>query len=73
MTDQTQSTTKKKPDLNIYVQVPNGYGDNTRIGSQIGVAFKHKEGQGYNIILDAQPIPSNGQIMLVGFPPKSEN
>lgn len=66
MTDQSN---KRKPDLNVFVKVPSG--EDTRIGPQIGVAFKHGEGQGYNIILDAQPIPLNGRIELVAFPPKS--
>ena len=66
MTDHTE---KKKPALNIFIKVPQG--DDTRIGSQIGVAFKHGEGEGFNIILDAQPIPLNGRIELVAFPIKS--
>lgn len=73
MTDQPTHKTSKAPALNIYTQVPNGYGDNTRIGAKIGVAFQHKDGEGYNIVLDAQPIPLNGQIRLVGFPPKSDS
>lgn len=63
MTDQTE---KNRPALNIFVKVP--YGEETRIGSQIGVAFKHKSGAGgYNIILDAVPIPQEGRIELVAF------
>lgn len=61
---------KKKPDLFIYTKVADGRGD--RIGSRIGVAFKHREKEGYSIILDAQPIPLDGRIYLVGFPPKSD-
>lgn len=66
MTDQTE---KVKPALNIFAKVPSG--DETRIGTQLGVAFKHKDGEGYNIILDAQPIPQNGRIELIAFPVKS--
>ena len=70
MTDnETLTTTKKTPDLYIHVKVPNGR--DTKIGSRIGVGFLHSDGVGINIILDAQPIPNNGQIELVGFPPKS--
>ena len=64
----TNEVEKKKPALNIFVRVPQSDGD-TRL-SKIGVAWKHREGEGYNIILDAQPIPHNGQIELVAFPPK---
>ena len=71
MTDnQTQTTSKKTPDLYVHVKVPNGR--DTKIGSRIGVGFLHGDGVGVNIILDAQPIPINGQIELVGFPPKEK-
>lgn len=60
---------KRTPDLNIHVKIPNGR--DTKIGSRIGVGFFHKDGVGVNIFLDAQPIPLNGQIELVGFPPKN--
>jgi hypothetical protein len=65
MTDQNE---KRKPSLNVFAKVLNGR--DTRIGPQIGVAFKHGEGEGYNILLDAQPIPIDGRIELVAFPPK---
>jgi len=69
MTDtKTQTTEKKTPGLYIHVKVP--HGKDTRIGARIGVGFLHSDGAGMNIILDAQPIPVNGQIELVGFPPK---
>lgn len=64
MTDTPE--TKKSPDLNVFVKVPKGV--ETRIGPQIGVAFKHSDGQGMNILLDAQPIPFDGRIELVAFP-----
>lgn len=64
----TQETEKKKSALNVFVRVPISDGD-TRL-SQIGVAWKHGgERQGYNIILDAQPIPLDGKIELVAFAP----
>lgn len=62
MTDQQQTNT---PDLYLYAKVSDGRKD--RIGSRIGVAFKHKNGVGYNILLDAQPIPVDGRIQLVAF------
>ena len=66
-----QTQNKNSPDLFIHVKVPNGR--DTKIGSRIGVGFLHKDGVGLNIILDAQPIPYNGQIELVGFPPKNQD
>ena len=62
----TQETTNK-PDLYIFTKVTDGRSD--RIASRIGVAFKHKEKDGYNIILDAQPLPLDGRIQIVAFPP----
>lgn len=60
-----KSETKKAPDYNVFVKVPIGV--ETRIGSKIGVAFKHNDGNGMNLILDAQPIPLEGKIELVAF------
>jgi len=61
-------TEKKMPDFNIFAKVP--FGNKSRIGPQIGVAFRHGEGEGLNIILDAQPFPIEGRIELVAFPPR---
>jgi hypothetical protein len=58
-----------KPALNVFTRVPAPDGS-SKLGSQIGVGFEHKEGGGYNIILDAVPIPEKGRISLVAF--KSE-
>ena len=70
MSDTVNETQKKRtPDLTIHTKIPEG--QDTKIGSRIGVGFFHKDGVGVHIILDAQPIPLNGQIELVGFPPKS--
>ena len=60
-----------KPDLHIHSKIADGRSD--RIGPRIGVAFKHKQGEGFNILLDAQPIPIDGRISLVGFPPQEED
>lgn len=57
-----------KPALYIHAKVADGR--ETRIGSRIGVAFYHKDGVGLNILLDAQPIPLDGRIELIGLPPK---
>ena len=70
MSDTHNETQKKRtPDLTIHTKVRSGR--DTKIGSRIGVGFFHKDRVGVNIILDAQPIPLDGQIELVGFPPKS--
>ena len=71
MTDHTPKNDPRKPYLYLYTKVSDGR--NTKIGSRIGVAFRHKDGAGINIILDAQPIPLDGRIELVGFPPKPED
>jgi hypothetical protein len=62
-----QST--NKPAVNVFTKVFNKEGE-SRIGSQIGVGFKFKEKEGYNVILDAQPLPNpiTGRIELVLFP-----
>ncbi len=62
-----KQTEKKMPALNIFAKV--AMGRESRVGPQIGVAFNHKEGGGYNIILDAQPIPFDGRVELVAFLP----
>ena len=39
----------------------------------IGAAFKHQSGEGYNVILQALPIPDgDGQCKIVLRPPKDE-
>ena len=67
MHNQTENTdpNKKSPDFHIHVKVPNG--EETIIASRIGVGFYHQNKKGINIILDAQPIPLDGKIELVGF------
>lgn len=68
MTDEVENPTqRKKPDLYIHTKVPNGR--DMKIGARIGVGFLHSDGIGVNIILDAQPIPVDGQIQLIGFAP----
>ncbi|MCB0518504.1 MAG: hypothetical protein H6577_10000 [Lewinellaceae bacterium] len=57
-----------KPDYYVHAVVPQGRG--TRIGGRLGVVFNHKNGEGFTIYLDANPIPVNGQIELVAYVPK---
>lgn len=61
---------KKQPDLHVHVTIPDGRTE--RIASRIGVGFKHREREGYTIILNAQPIPFDGQIKLVAFVPDKQ-
>ena len=68
-TENTNSQTKKTPDFYVHAVVPNGRGN--RIGARLGVVFNHSKGDGFTILLDAQPIPHEGQIELVAYPPKS--
>lgn len=66
-TETTQTTPlKNTPNFNVHAVVPDGRG--TRIGSRIGVVFNHKNGQGFSMYLDAQPIPLEGRIELVAYP-----
>ena len=70
MTTQKTETTQtgKKPDFYVHAVVPQGRGN--RIGGRLGVVFNHKKGEGFTIYLDANPIPVDGQIELVAYPPK---
>ena len=70
MTDYNEQPQEgNKPDMIVNVERPAGQ-NKTRL-SRIGVAFKHDKGEGYTILLDAQPVPLNGEIKLVMFPPKN--
>ncbi len=71
MSDNQKPNSSNKPALYIHAKVADGR--ETRIGSRIGVAFHHKDGVGLNILLDAQPIPLDGRIELIGLPPKDNN
>jgi len=70
MTTKTENQ-QNTPAFNIHASVPDGR--NNRVGSKIGVAFKHKKGNGLTILLDASPIPVNGRIELVAFEPKPQS
>jgi hypothetical protein len=39
---------------------------------QLGAAFAHKDGKGFDIILDAQPIPQDGKIRISLRMPKED-
>ena len=67
----TAENQKNTPAFNIFASIPDG--ESNRIGSKIGVAFKHKNGNGLTILLDASPIPVNGRIELVAFEPKPQS
>lgn len=66
-TSKTETTKTNKIDYYIHAVVQDGRGD--RIGSSIGVAFNNKNGNGFTAYLDAQPIPIDGKIKLVGLIP----
>ena len=43
------------------------------VGVVIGAAFAHQNGEGYNVILQALPIPNgDGQCKIVLRPPKKD-
>lgn len=67
-TEETNQPPKKTPSYYVHATVPNGRGN--RIGARIGVVFNHNVGEGFTILLDAVPIPNEGQIELVAYPPK---
>lgn len=62
MTTETTKTTKttKKPDYIAY-HVRDGKGDKGYF-TRVGVAFAHKDGKGFNILLDM--IPLDGRVAL---------
>lgn len=63
--------TKKTPALNVFAKIT-ALDGTTHIGAKIGVAWAHNDGEGFNIILDAQPLASQftGQVEMIAFPPK---
>jgi hypothetical protein len=67
-TPKTETPKKNTPDFYVHAVVPNDQGN--RIGASLGRVFNHKKGEGFTLYLDAQPIPNNGQIELVAYPPK---
>lgn len=59
-----------KPAFNAYVVTNYGAeGDKKARWQQIGVAFSHKNGGGFDVVLDAVPV--NGRVVLM--PPKGDS
>lgn len=63
----TDKNQNKRPDFTAYTVVETG-NDKSR-WTQIGAAWKNKDGEGINITLDANPV--NGRIVLRA--PKQED
>jgi hypothetical protein len=64
MTETTETKTSssgKKPPYIAY-SVREGKGDNKSRWTEIGVAFPHKDGKGFDILYDA--VPLSGKITL---------
>lgn len=58
--------TNKSPEYKVF-SVIKAFENSTR-KKQVGVAWKHKTGEGFNIVLDLMPIPNEGKVELVVFP-----
>lgn len=63
--------TKKTPALYVFAKIT-ALDGTSHIGAKIGVAWAHNDGEGFNFVLDAQPLVSQftGQIEMIAFPPK---
>jgi hypothetical protein len=61
MTDTTTDTAAKKPPYIAYSVRERGEGKKARF-TEIGVAFGHKDGKGFDVLCDA--IPLSGRITL---------
>lgn len=59
MAKDTTLTTQAKPIARLYVV--NGEGDNAH-WLPVGAAWRHSDGKGYNLTLDA--LPKNGRIVM---------
>jgi hypothetical protein len=59
-TTTTNATPAKKPDYVAYNVRPRG--DQKSVWRECGVAFRHKDGQGLDILLDA--VPLSGKVVL---------
>jgi hypothetical protein len=61
----------QQPDFRAYTVVKRDGADDFWL--PIGAAFMHQNGDGYNIVLQALPLPDkDGQCKLVLRPPKSD-
>lgn len=64
--EMVQTTKSNKPIKRVFVSHKrNG---EWKSGSQIGVVFAHKNGDGENMVLDALPAFIDGKIQLTLFP-----
>lgn len=62
----------KQPDMRAFTVVKREGQDDFWLA--IGAAFAHQNGEGYNVILQALPIPNgDGQCKIVLRPPKEED
>lgn len=41
--------------------------------TRVGVAFQSKDGDGWNVLLDAMPAPTDGQFKIMLRPPKQDS
>ena len=64
---------KNTPDYNVYAAVPDGTDGRGRPqwrrGSQMGVAWRHQQGDGINIVLDGHAV--HGRYVI--FSPKDQS
>lgn len=72
MSDTTSQNAKGKrmPDFIAYSVRDRGKGKDSK-WTEIGVAFAHKDGKGFDLLYDA--VPLNGRITLRASEPKNSN
>ncbi len=67
------STTTHQPAMRAFTVIKRGEGQDD-FWLPIGAAFAHSNGDGFNVILQALPIPNgDGQCKIVLRPPKSDD
>jgi len=54
-------TKNRKPDFNVYM-VSGGGKDRKGFWTKIGAAWKHEDGEGFNVSLEA--FPTDGQLVI---------
>jgi hypothetical protein len=54
-------TKNRKPDFNVYM-VSGGGKDRKGFWTKIGAAWRHEDGEGFNVSLEA--FPTNGQLVI---------
>jgi hypothetical protein len=66
-------TATTQPDFRAFTVIKRGEGQDD-FWLPIGAAFAHQSGDGFNVILQALPIPNgDGQCKIVLRPPKAED